>query len=175
MNMPEEKPDPEPEPSLRFYPDSIPRFCHEPTRDRFLINGDDRYGEGVVSLTSFSRGEIVFGFTGFFSAEVTQFSLQIRDGLHLHDPFFYGKILHSCSPNARVDLKRRVFVATRRILPGQHVTMDYAQTEDYLFKTFDCQCGAQSCRGYIAGRKQAPEPNMVREHVHSSEAHTQLR
>lgn len=139
----------------RFYPESIPSFEHEPTRDRFRIkqfrNGE---GQGVVSLTSFESGDVVFALTGTVSAEVTQFSLQVGKNQHLHDPYFYGKILHSCDPNCHVDVENRRFIATKPIRKGDLVTMDYAQTEDYLFKSFPCCCGAANCRGVVLGRKQ---------------------
>lgn len=146
-----------PENSNRFYPEQLPRFPHEPTRDRFDISYiGSGVGEGVSSLVAFQPGDVVFGISGFFCTEVTLFSLQIAPGLHLHDPYFYGKLLHSCDPNSYVDLERRVFIALKPIQPGEFVTLDYMRTEDYLFRTFPCSCGAPQCRGYVAGRKQAP-------------------
>lgn len=85
---------------MRFYPESFPAFDYEPTRDRFEIRRiGDGVGEGVVSLTSFEPGEIVFAFTGVFSSVITQYTLQVTEKLHLHDPYFMGKILHCCDPN----------------------------------------------------------------------------
>lgn len=139
----------------RFYPAQLPVFSGEPTRDRFeirLIN--DGVGEGVVSLTAFQPGELVFRATGFFSNEVTLFSLQITPTLHLHDPYFYGKLLHSCDPNTYVDVNTRAFIALKPIAPGDFITLDYARSEDYLFRTFPCHCGAVNCRGVVAGNKQ---------------------
>lgn len=144
--------------TIRFYPDQLPSFPNEPTRDKFSIGHvGDGVGEGVTSLVSFEAGDIVFAVNGFFSSEVTLFSLQIAEGLHLHDPYFYGKLLHSCDPNTYVDLEKRVFIALKPIRPGDFVTLDYARTEDYLFRTFPCDCGAVNCRGIVAGRKQLPE------------------
>lgn len=141
--------------TMRFYPDTLPAFTNEPTRERFSIDQiADSVGEGVVSHVSFQTGEIVFAFTGFFSTEITQFSLQVREGLHLHDPYFMGKVLHSCDPNTSCDMIRRVFVALKPIMPGDFITMDYAETEDYLFRTFPCECGAPNCRGIVKGRKE---------------------
>jgi tyrocidine synthetase-3 len=142
--------------SYRFYPDDIPPFPHEPTRDRFeIVRGED-IGEGVCSLVAFSPEDIVFQFTGTYMSEITQFSLQIHADLHLHDPYFMGKILHSCDPNTLVDMEQRQFIALKPIAPGDMVTMDYAQTEDVLFKTFICSCGAPNCRGLVTGRQQSP-------------------
>ena len=139
----------------RFYPEQLPRFEYEPTRDRFsIVSRGDNVGEAVVSLCEFAAGDIVFACTGFFSTEVTLFSLQITPTLHLHDPYFYGKLMHSCDPNVRVDVNSRQFIATRAIRPGDVVTLDYAASEDYLFRSFPCRCGAVHCRGIVSGRKQ---------------------
>ena len=139
----------------RFYPDTLPAFENEPTRERFdIVRVGDSVGEGVKTLVAFNEGDVIFSFTGFFSTEITQFSLQVRDGLHLHDPYFMGKVLHSCDANAYCDMEKRQFIALRPIEAGEFITMDYAQTEDYLFKTFPCSCGAENCRGYVTGRKQ---------------------
>lgn len=141
--------------SSRFYADDIPPFPYEPTRDRFSIDFvDGTVGRGVVARVPFRAGEIVFAFTGIALPEITQYSLQLPNGLHLHDPDFMGRVLHHCDPNTTVDMEHLLFIARRTILPGEFVTMDYAQTEDVLFKTFLCQCGAPQCRGEIRGRRQ---------------------
>lgn len=143
---------------MRFYPDFIPPFAHEPTTDRFEIRFiGDGVGQGVVALASFEPGDIIFRFTGTFSNEITQFTLQVTEDLHLHDPFFMGKILHSCDPNAHVDMATRTFTAVRAIRPGDFVTMDYAQTEARLFKPFQCACGSANCRGWVQGYLERTE------------------
>lgn len=155
---------------MRFYPEHVPAFAHEPTRDAFAIQAiSDDCGEGVVALRSFEPGEIVFAFTGFYSGEITLFSLQVRPGLYLHDPFFMGKILHRCDPNCDVDMEARTFTARRPIRPGDWVTMNYEQTEDRLFRPFTCNCGALPCAGFtpcrtIRGRAVNGHGNGV-EHV----------
>lgn len=138
---------------MRFYPDFMPPFEHEPTTDRFEIrNIDGSKGQGAVALVEFQPGDIVFRFSGFFTNEITQFTLQYQPGIHIHDPYFMGKVLHSCDPNMWCDMPTRTFIATRRILPGECITMDYEQTEDVLFRAFECGCGAPNCRGLIQGR-----------------------
>lgn len=133
----------------RFYPESVPPFTHEPTRDRFAIRAISKdCGEGVVALRPFKKGEVVFVFTGFYAGEITLFSLQVKPGLYLHDPFFMGKILHRCDPNCDVDMERRVFTARRDIGQGEWVTMNYEQTEDQLYRPFACSCGDTPCAGY---------------------------
>ena len=137
----------------RFYPESAPTFEHEPTRDRFDIQPiANTVGEGVVALVPFEPGDIVFRFTGFYSSEITLFTLQVEPGLYLHDPFFMGKILHRCDANCDVDMRSRTFTARKPIKPGDWVTMNYEQTEDHLHRAFECVCGEVPCEGFTPGR-----------------------
>lgn len=138
---------------MRFYPEAVPSFPHEPTRERFDIRPiGDNVGEGVVARVPFEVGDIVFGFTGFYSSEITLFSLQVEPGRYLHDPFFMGKILHRCDANCDVDMQRRIFTARKPIRPGDWVTMNYEQTEDRLYRAFNCVCGTEPCVGFEHGR-----------------------
>jgi hypothetical protein len=146
----------------RFYPSSLPGFEHEPKSNKFAIKTiGDGVGEGVVTLVPFEPGEIVFAFTGFLVDQISQFTLQYADGLHLHDPYFMGKVLHCCEPNTYCDMRRRLFIATTPINSGNLITMDYAQTEEVLFKSFFCSCGAERCRGYITGRSEVVLSNQI--------------
>jgi len=140
---------------MRFYPDSIPPYPLEPTPDKFTIKFiDERHGNGVVSLVKREPGEIIFVFTGNLTEEITQYSLQVKPELHIHDPYFMGKILHSCDPNAKCIIEKRMFVAIKKIHVMQVITIDYASTEEILFKNFECHCKSQNCRGYIVGKKR---------------------
>jgi tyrocidine synthetase-3 len=136
----------------RFYPDTIARHQDEPTTDKFRIISDPAYGEGVITKVPFHMGELLFHFQGRALNYQSLFTLQKRPGLYIEDPFFMGKILHSCDPNAYVDMETQLFRARRTIKPGEFITMDYESTEDELFRSFYCQCGSYNCRGYIAGR-----------------------
>lgn len=138
--------------SLRFYPESIKPFALEPKKDRFAITKiDNNVGEGLRCLGEFFPGQIVFAFTGYLISEITQFTLQVRPGVHLHDPFVMGKVLHSCDPNTDCDMERQIFVARKKINFGDMITMDYDQTEEVLYKPFYCSCKADNCRGFIQG------------------------
>ena len=139
---------------LRFYPDSIQSYLYEPTRDKFdILPTADGRGEAVVSLTHFEPGKTLFVFTGAVVPEITLFTLQLAENAHVHDPFFMGKVLHACSPNARVVMSERRFIAVDYIAPGDCITMDYNSTEDRLFRGFECRCGSPVCQGMIRGSK----------------------
>lgn len=138
--------------SIRFYPETLPEFEHEPTKERFEIIETSNSGKAVVSKTHFYPNDVVAVFTGFLLKEITLFTLQIKPGLHIHDPFFMGRILHSCSPNTSCDMENLVFTATKEIMPGDIITMDYEEVEDALYRPFECSCGSENCRGIIRGK-----------------------
>lgn len=55
---------------------------------------------------------------------------------------------HSCDPNCW--LEGLDTVARRSIPAGSELTIDYCTFTTDFFRTFDCACGAQSCRGRIS-------------------------
>lgn len=136
---------------MRFYPDEFPEFWNEPTRDRFEIKDYGDQGVGVRALVDFAKGEELFRFTGAAVTKVTQYSLQVTDKLHIHDPWFMGRVLHSCNPNSIVDMSERSFTATRNITAGEPITMDYNSTEEILYKPFICQCSPECKTGEVGG------------------------
>ncbi len=107
----------------------------------------------MQALVKFAYGDIVFRFAGSVVTRQTLFSLQIEPGKYLDDPLVMGKVLHSCEPNMRCDMKTLTFHAIRNISSGEFLTMDYESTEDELFQPFLCYCGSSQCRGLIKGRK----------------------
>lgn len=113
-------------------------------------------GMGVMTFRFFSKGDLICALAGDIITDIRQHSLQIEPDLHLHDTYFSGYFLHSCSPNITLDMKSLLVYATKDINPMDYLLMDYAQTEDYLYKQFPCTCGAENCRGWITGRKQLP-------------------
>jgi uncharacterized protein len=137
----------------RFYPDRIDKFEHEPDRERFKITNDAVKGNGIVTLVPFSKNDIVFRFAGDILTYQTLFTLQIGKDTYLHDPYFMGKVLHSCEPNMSCDIGTFTFTALKDIGPEEFLTMDYESTEEELFREFSCCCGSVNCRGLIRGRK----------------------
>jgi uncharacterized protein len=145
----------------RFYPDHLPVVPNEARWDDFrVLDVDGKRGQGVLVLRDFSQGSVLFRMNGTLTTEMTLHSLQMAPGLHLDDPYFAGKVLHSCEPNSWLDVETRIYFATRDITAGELLTMDYDETEDILFRPFDCCCGSRNCRGTVGGRlakKPAPK------------------
>lgn len=136
----------------RLYPDAIPPFPNEPLSEDFAITKADGFGEGLVTQRPFKAGEIVFTFAGEIVRELTLFTLQMEPGLHIHDPYVMGKVLHSCDPNMECHMDSLTFYARRDIKAGELLTMDYETTEDELYRSFICKCGSPQCKGLIRGR-----------------------
>lgn len=141
---------------MRIYPSYLNQLPMEPQSEEFqVVEVDSDRGQGVMVLRSFRKKDILFRMNGIVSQTLTLHSLQIAAGLHLDDPHFAGKVLHSCAPNSRFDGTTRLFIAERDIAPEELLTMDYEVTEDTLFRSFWCRCGEETCRGHIVGRRSA--------------------
>lgn len=139
-----------------MYPDTYGSNPYFPSSNDFeVIHRDDNSGLGVITHRAFRKGELVAMFTGDILDVITQHTLQIEPGVHIYDAHFVGYFLHSCSPNVYLDMAERQVIAVRDIKAGEHLLMDYAQTEDVLFKQFPCSCGSPQCRGWITGRREA--------------------
>ncbi|KRF43769.1 hypothetical protein ASG93_02310 [Paenibacillus sp. Soil787] len=136
----------------RFYPNHFDHHPNEPTKDKFAISYDQKYGEGVMAKMFFRKGELLFRFHGTLLDYQTLYTLQKKQGLYIEDPYFMGKILHRCDPNTTVDMEEQVFWASKDIRPGDLITMDYESTEDKLYRSFHCQCESRNCRKLISGK-----------------------
>ena len=141
-----------------LYPERFPYNPIYPKEGDFeVIFKEANTGCGVISYRSFKKGDVVAAMTGDVVEDIRLHTLQIKPGLHLHDVWFVGYLLHSCLPNVYLDMEQMLVYAVRDIEPNDHMYMDYAQTEDVLFRQFPCCCGATKCRGWITGRVQDPD------------------
>ena len=127
-----------------------------------VIQKDDTNGFGVIALRGFRKGEIIAAMAGEVVSDIRQHTLQIDDHAHLHDTYFSGYLLHSCSPNVSLDMKNLLVTALADIPANSYLTMDYAETEQALFKQFACACGSENCRGWITGNQEI-HPGLVQE------------
>lgn len=120
-----------------------------------ITKKDDNSGYGVITYRGFKEGEQVAAFAGEIITDIRQHSLQIEPGKHLYDVYFTGYFLHSCNPNVFLDMQNRRVFALKEIKPNDYLYMDYAQTEDVLYKQFPCNCQAPNCRGWITGKMES--------------------
>ena len=125
---------------------------------------------GLFATGPFDAGEIVcvkggYIFTRATLAEITPVlgpaEIQIADELFIGPRELEerdGAMIfsnHSCEPNIGV-LGQIIFVALRRILPGEELTHDWATTDwvttDDDEYTLECRCGAPTCRRIVTGK-----------------------
>jgi len=137
-----------------LYPES---YGHDPlfpkASDFEVVDKDETSGKGVICYRAFKRGEIIARMSGEVINVIRQHTLQIARDKHLFDPYFSGYFLHSCEPNISLDMDKLTVTALQDIPANSYLYMDYAETEDYLFKQFPCSCNARYCRGWVAGKK----------------------
>ena len=74
---------------------------------------------------------------------------------------------HSCSPNIGFDADDNA-VALKDILTGDELVFDYAFAEANPTFSFDCQCGATTCRGRITGNDWRDLPNISDRYLKST-------
>lgn len=140
-----------------LYPHSYGKNPFYPKSSDFsVVKKDSQSGMGVISHKYFKPHELLAHVSGEIVSTIGQHTLQISPEKHMYDPYFTGYLLHSCSPNVSLDMVKLTLTAITEIQMNSFLFMDYAETEDKLFKQFLCSCGAQNCRGIITGRKEAP-------------------
>lgn len=128
----------------------------QPDASLEVCDTDSEYGLGVRTLVERRKGEVIHHFTGVLTPELLQHTLQVSPGLHIAETKIIGFLSHSCEPDCRLDMGRSELVALRDIRAGDLLTIDYAETEDVLYRQFACHCGAAGCRHWITGRQEAP-------------------
>lgn len=116
----------------------------------------DTGGSGAVvkARVAFDSRVCIATISGYVLRERRRHTLQLSSRTHLYDCWFSGLFSHSCKPNVFLDLHYLEVWALHEIHPGERLTMDYAMTDDVLFRQFACRCGELSCRGWITGRDE---------------------
>ena len=135
-----------------------------------VVSKDQSSGSGVLALRGFSAGELVAVISGEIVPDILQHTLQISADKHLLDLYFTGYLLHSCSPNISVDMQKMTVTAVKDIAPNTFLYMDYAETEEVLYRQFPCSCGSKNCRGWITGSLEVPAAAMMGSNPGSVEA-----
>jgi uncharacterized protein len=121
-----------------------------------VLDTSSQHGLGVRTLVPWCAGEVVHRFTGVITPELRLHSLQVNETDHIAETRYIGFLSHSCDPNCRLDMGRFEVQALKDVAAGGLLTIDYAATEDVLYRQFECHCGAASCRLWITGRAEAP-------------------
>jgi hypothetical protein len=87
----------------------------------------------------------------------TRYTVQVGRDAHIElRPEALKFISHSCDPNVRFDVTRRLLVTLRPMAAGEELAFFYPSTEWSMAEPFDCWCGTARCLGRIAGAAHLP-------------------
>ena len=135
----------------------------------YAIRGDAIAGFGIAATRAIRRGDVVHPGEGashriITSRHVTEtwseddrlafrrYAYPLSDevfALWDADPARWAPQNHSCDPNTVFD--GLDLVAARDVARGEELTVDYAGFLNDASESFECACGASSCRGVISG------------------------
>ena len=130
-----------------------------PSCQDFQIIHDERgMATAVVARREFLRISRMCRVSGQLLPYRCRQTRQLQTGIHVYDPRFCGVLEHACDPNVFLDMSELWLWALKDIHSGEHLSIDYASTEDKLLRQFACDCGSSRCRGWITGYDDPPTP-----------------
>ena len=126
---------------------------------------DTHLGKALFALRRFRKEQVIGVIQGKIIDDADYGSLYCMDlggtrSLEPIEPFRF--LNHSCEANCELfsweygehhqPLPTQLFLsATRTILPGEELTIDYAWSAD---AAIPCLCGSQKCRGWVVDESQ---------------------
>ncbi|MBI5421071.1 MAG: SET domain-containing protein-lysine N-methyltransferase [Parcubacteria group bacterium] len=138
-------------------------------KKKYAVQKSGIRGKGLFAVSKLGQHEIIFIPKGIIKtvkrysisdAKTEQHMLAIAPHTWLKtgksDPLRY--LNHSCEPNAYI-CGFKIIVATKDIMPGEEITIDYSFTEEDPFWELDhpCQCGTPMCRVRIRSITHLPQ------------------
>lgn len=126
------------------------------------------HGLGLVSVRAFRKGARVIEYVGrtIDDAEADRLSnryiFEVKKDLNIDGSVRWNAaryVNHACRPNceAHVVGKRVFYVARRKILPGEELTVDYGRVYyDHYIAPYGCRCGAPRHRKSRVKPKKHP-------------------
>jgi D-alanine-D-alanine ligase len=144
---------------------------HKRKQKKYVMKGNSIAGFGIYANTHIAEGEIIFKGEERPQRIVTKrwveenwlpeekllfkhYAVPLSTEVYVlwdNNPSEWAPQNHSCRPNTAY--KGLNMVALHPILPGQELTLDYADLLNESAETFECQCGTPDCRKTISGAK----------------------
>jgi len=142
---------------------------------KFKLKGSSVSGYGIFASRPLQKGEILFAGEGLSQRIITKkyvdsnwnkrqkqdfrhYAYPISKDVYVlwdDNPVNWAPQNHSCDPNTQYEGLN--VVATRNIMEGEELTLDYATFLDETTEPFVCQCGSENCREYIVGTRSLGE------------------
>ncbi|MBC3373607.1 lysine methyltransferase [Pseudomonas sp. SWRI92] len=132
------------------------RLGYPSARDFDVHRTKDGRGNGIVARKQFTPMTRMCRVSGVLVGRPRLHTLQLLPNVHMYDPYFAGLLLHSCNPNVFLDMSELWLWSLTEIREGDCLTMDYASTEQKLYRQFACRCGSSNCHGWITGYDEPP-------------------
>lgn len=130
-----------------------------PSSEHFqVVQSKEGTGGRVQARKDFDSRLRIAKISGYALSERRPHTLQLSPRIHLYDCWFCGLMQHSCNPNVFFDTTYLELWTVQPIPAGAPLTLDYANTEDALFRQFACHCGELNCRGWITGSQEPLNP-----------------
>ncbi|RXK62214.1 SET domain-containing protein-lysine N-methyltransferase [Lacibacter luteus] len=144
---------------------------HKRRQKKYVMKGNSIAGFGIYATTHITEGDIIFKGEERPQRIVTKrwvdenwlpeekllfkhYAVPLSTEVYVlwdNNPSEWAPQNHSCRPNTAYNGLN--LVALHPILPGQELTLDYAELLNESAETFDCQCGTPDCRKIISGAK----------------------
>lgn len=142
---------------------------HKRMRKKYIMKGNSIAGYGIYAAQDISPDELVFKGEALPQRIITRnyveqnwnaeekeafrkYAYPLSKEVFLlwdYDPAGWAPQNHSCNPNTFYTGLN--VIATRKILKGEELTLDYASFLDENMEPFNCRCGSAICRGFITG------------------------
>jgi D-alanine-D-alanine ligase len=142
---------------------------HQRRQKKYVLKGTAIAGYGIYATQNFSPGAIIFKLEESAQRLVTRkyvdqnwsekekevfrkYAYPLSKEVFLlwdDNPSNWAPQNHSCDPNTEYDGLN--VVASRNILKGEELTLNYASFLDEHMEPFACQCGAYNCSRWITG------------------------
>lgn len=144
---------------------------HKRKQKKYVMKGNSIAGFGIYANTHIAEGEIIFKGEERPQRIVTKrwveenwlpeekllfrhYAVPLSTEVYVlwdNNPSEWAPQNHSCRPNTAYSGLN--LVALHPILPGQELTLDYAELLNESAETFECQCGTPDCRKIVSGSK----------------------
>lgn len=145
---------------------------HQLKQKKYVLKGSTVAGYGIFAARPIKKGEVVFGGEGMSQRIISKkfvdahwnerqkndfkhYAYPISKEVYIlwdENPVNWSPQNHSCDANTAYN--GLDVIAMRNIADGEELTLDYALFLDHNIEPFNCQCGAENCRGVVFGKKE---------------------
>ncbi|MBK7231021.1 MAG: SET domain-containing protein-lysine N-methyltransferase [Saprospiraceae bacterium] len=143
---------------------------YQAKKKRYEMRGNAIAGFGIYALENFKKGDIIFQGEERAQRIVTkryvddhwdeqekiffrQYAYPLSNEVYClwdKNPTEWAPQNHSCEPNTfYIGLN---VVASKNIIKGEELTLDYSEFLDEHAESFECMCGSKNCKRWIQGK-----------------------